>query len=221
MPYREQHGIDRIAQLEKLLCYLSGYLARAKYDVHIIACKQLGNAKWNAGMVLNSAINMINWKTDQLVMHGVDVFPIDVVYSRHKGASLLTPKRAISTKDYYSSVLSFDTKDFMDVNGFSNDYWGWGYNDTDILRRFLACNKEVTVMLDNQYSEEHTTLRAATECKEDAIRNFEKFRSHWVMATSKPFADDGIKNAPTAVVDSTEKCIGYTLHRASIVIEQA
>jgi N-terminal domain of galactosyltransferase len=26
------------------------------------------------------------------------------------------------------------------VNGYSNDYWGWGYEDNDLIRRFKAAN---------------------------------------------------------------------------------
>ena len=35
----------------------------------------------------------------------------------------------------FGGVIAFNCADFERVNGYSNDYWGWGYEDTDLLQR--------------------------------------------------------------------------------------
>ena len=36
---------------------------------------------------------------------------------------------------YFGGVTLFPIMDYYKVNGYSNDYWGWGYEDDDILFR--------------------------------------------------------------------------------------
>jgi GT2 family glycosyltransferase len=39
--------------------------------------------------------------------------------------------------DYYGGVCIFNKTDFQEINGFSNEYWGWGGEDNDLNLRVL------------------------------------------------------------------------------------
>jgi beta-1,4-galactosyltransferase 2 len=36
---------------------------------------------------------------------------------------------------YFGGVTLFDKHSFIKVNGYSNDYWGWGAEDDDVMFR--------------------------------------------------------------------------------------
>jgi beta-1,4-galactosyltransferase 1 len=36
---------------------------------------------------------------------------------------------------YYGGVNIFNKEDFIKINGYSNDFWGWGAEDDDFLNR--------------------------------------------------------------------------------------
>jgi hypothetical protein len=39
---------------------------------------------------------------------------------------------------YFGGVTLFDKHSFIKVNGYSNDYWGWGAEDDDVMFRCLV-----------------------------------------------------------------------------------
>jgi predicted glycosyltransferase involved in capsule biosynthesis len=41
---------------------------------------------------------------------------------------------------YFGGVTLFPTKIFEKINGYSNKYWGWGYEDDDLFHRCLHHN---------------------------------------------------------------------------------
>ena len=44
------------------------------------------------------------------------------------------------TSDIFGGVSALTTNQFEKVNGFSNQYWGWGGEDDDMSRRVKANN---------------------------------------------------------------------------------
>ena len=45
---------------------------------------------------------------------------------------------------YFGGVSILSTSDFIRINGFSNEYWGWGGEDDDLYRRLVLHNMTVT-----------------------------------------------------------------------------
>ena len=46
-------------------------------------------------------------------------------------------------EDFFGGVVAFNRVDFERVNGFSNDYWGWGYEDADLRLRCVRAGLSV------------------------------------------------------------------------------
>jgi hypothetical protein len=40
--------------------------------------------------------------------------------------------------DYFGGVTLFNVQDFKIINGYSNEYWGWGFEDDDLLYRCIG-----------------------------------------------------------------------------------
>jgi hypothetical protein len=69
------------------------------------------------------------------------MIPIEVDYSYSEIplhlATNFTPKNNnhYFFDEYFGGVTLFPSNVFEDINGYSNEYWGWGYEDDDLLHR--------------------------------------------------------------------------------------
>ena len=76
-------------------------------------------------------------------VHDVDMLPIDVDYSEvsvptHLVDNFISHKdkmKRVVFDEYFGGVTLFPIDDYFHVNGYSNKYWGWGYEDDDLLWR--------------------------------------------------------------------------------------
>lgn len=81
------------------------------------------------------------------VFHDVDLLPEDDrnLYScpgqpRHMSVAVDKFKYSLPYRDLFGGVSALSLQHFRLVNGFSNQYWGWGGEDDDMAKR-LASNK--------------------------------------------------------------------------------
>ena len=82
---------------------------------------------------------------DYFVFHDVDMLTEDVDYSySDKPLHLVTHLQEHDYEttffDYFGGVTMFTKEDFESINGFSNEYWGWGFEDDDLLIRCVEKN---------------------------------------------------------------------------------
>jgi hypothetical protein len=90
-------------------------------------------------MLLNIGFNYaLKQKCHYVVFHDIDMLPIDVDYSYSEHpvhlATGFDDDREIFDK-YFGGVTLFPTNCFKQIDGYSNKYWGWGFEDTDLLAR--------------------------------------------------------------------------------------
>jgi len=137
VPYR-----DRAQHLARFLPHMVTYFERDKldraiaYSIHIV--EQLGDAKFNRGALLNAGFLIARDAADYFCFHDVDYLPIWADYSY-----VTQPTRLVlhgldpqtDSRSFMGAVVAFDRADFERVNGYSNDYWGWGYEDDDLRTR--------------------------------------------------------------------------------------
>jgi len=149
VPYR-----NRPNQLEAFRRRVTYYLNQTGIDYNIFIIEQDGAKLFNRGILLNIGFKYaIKNYCDYVVFHDIDMLPIDVDYSYsdkplHMATDFYFAPDKIDKREtfdeYFGGVTMFPVKDFEKINGFSNKYWGWGYEDTDLL---LRC-KEASVELD-------------------------------------------------------------------------
>lgn len=135
VPYR-----DRQEHLSQYVPHVTAYLCEAapelRYTIHII--EQLGTSPFNRGKLLNSGFNIAVNQADYFVFHDVDYLPVKADYSYVQQPTRLIWNGLVLREDYntfFGAVTAFNRADFETVNGYPNDYWGWGFEDVDLRLR--------------------------------------------------------------------------------------
>jgi hypothetical protein len=75
-----------------------------------------------------------NMGCDYVVFHDVDMLPIDIDYS-YSDTPIHLATDNIPFESYFGGITLFPTELFEKINGFSNLYWGWGFEDDDLRYR--------------------------------------------------------------------------------------
>lgn len=136
VPYR-----DRPHQLKRFISHMKEYLN--DYDYQIFIIEQGDQKSFNRGKLLNVGYELASKNgCDYFVFHDVDMLPEDVDYSYsdkplHLATHLQEHDYETSFFDYFGGVTLFNKEDFENINGYSNEYWGWGFEDDDLLVRCL------------------------------------------------------------------------------------
>jgi len=142
VPYR-----DRPQQLKRFIKHMGEYLTDLDYQIFII--EQSDDKPFNRGKLLNVGYKFAcDNGCDYFVFHDVDMLPEDVDYSYtdkplHLATHLQEHDYETTFFDYFGGVTMFNKEDFKTINGFSNEYWGWGFEDDDLLIRCLESDLEI------------------------------------------------------------------------------
>ncbi|XP_022256847.1 beta-1,4-N-acetylgalactosaminyltransferase bre-4-like [Limulus polyphemus] len=139
IPFRDRHE-----HLMILLYHLHPLLQRQQLDYTIYVVEQFGNDTFNKGVLMNAGVReSLNERNyDCYVFHDVDMIPEDDrnMYScpqlpRHMSVAVDKFHYTLPYSDLVGGVFALKTKHFLQVNGYSNLYWGWGGEDDDIAHR--------------------------------------------------------------------------------------
>ncbi|XP_056122263.1 beta-1,4-galactosyltransferase 3 [Rhinichthys klamathensis goyatoka] len=132
---------NREHHLKFLLYYLHPFLQRQQLSYGIYIIHQAGNYTFNRAKLMNvgfrEAMREEDW--DCLFFHDVDLIPED---DRNTYACDAHPKHAAIAMDkfgyklpykmYFGGVSALTPDQYLKMNGFPNNYWGWGGEDDDI-----------------------------------------------------------------------------------------
>jgi hypothetical protein len=142
VPYR-----NRPTQLKRFVSHMENYIKDLDYEIFII--EQSDDNPFNRGKLLNVGYKYaIEGGCDYFVFHDVDMLPEDVDYSYsdkplHLATHLQEHDYETTFFDYFGGVTMFNKEDFESINGFSNEYWGWGFEDDDLLIRCIESDLEL------------------------------------------------------------------------------
>ena len=135
VPYR-----DREQHLKEFIPAIGKVLEEQGIEYEIIIVEQADTKPFNRGKLLNIGVKKaFELECNYVALHDVDMIPIDVDYSKvdrptHLATDFVGGER-VTFDEYFGGVTLFPTLEFMRVNGYSNEYWGWGYEDDDLLWR--------------------------------------------------------------------------------------
>ncbi len=139
VPYRH-----RERDLPIFLEHMDEYLKDKDIRYEIIIIDQDDGKQFNRGMLLNIGYHYAKkLKCTYLVFHDIDMLPINVNYSYsetpvHMATDFVLEdgeKKREVFEEYFGGVTMFPIETFEKINGYSNKYWAWGYEDTDMLLR--------------------------------------------------------------------------------------
>ena len=143
VPYR-----NRFAQLIEFRLAIKAFFRNKEIDYKVFVVEQDDAKLFNRGKLLNIGFKLAKKaKCDYVCFHDVDMLPtkVDYGYSEHPVhlASILvndnnTHKSIFA--QYFGGVTLFPVETFEKINGYSNEYWGWGFEDDDLLWRCMEYN---------------------------------------------------------------------------------
>jgi len=164
VPYRNRPG-----QIRKFVNELGEYFSMVikdfTYQIYII--EQGDSKEFNRGKLLNIGfIKAEEDNCDYVIFHDIDMLPFNVDYSYNDYPLQLANKfeatdnfhRTIND-DYLGGVTLFPIEDFRKINGYSNKYRGWGFEDNDLLYRCEKNNIKLDKKTYRSYSEEGKALQ--------------------------------------------------------------
>jgi hypothetical protein len=115
-------------------------------NLEIIIVEQTEGKKFNRGATINIGFNYYNQDEYDYITQDVDVNPIiqEAVdfYKREVQCDCFLG--IYSDGGTLGGVIKCKGSTFRKVNGFPNDYWGWGHEDKELQNRaeFFHCNVE-------------------------------------------------------------------------------
>ena len=144
VPYR-----DRAAHLELFMPHMLAYFQQPLNNwadrVVLKIIEQEPGLEFNRGALKNIGFVLSRQATSATCFHDVDFLPIRVNYRPPAGwaplvqggfeqvyaGGLIVPH----AKDFFGGAVIFQNSCFEDVNGYSNTYWGYGFEDADLALR--------------------------------------------------------------------------------------
>lgn len=132
---------DRDYHLQKLLAELKDKITGVD-SYSIFVCEQTQDGKaFNKGMINNCGFDLCKYDFDLFCFHDVDQLPIEVVdFSKYETPTHVSGKTEqfgwkVPYKPFLGGVILFSKEHYQKVNGYSNQYWGWGAEDDDLTLR--------------------------------------------------------------------------------------
>tara|TARA_B110000285_G_scaffold235601_1_gene318535 strand:- start:39463 stop:40143 length:681 start_codon:yes stop_codon:yes gene_type:complete len=162
VPYRATTQPERKDQLINLIYGLSLQLP----DAYIYIIEQYDDQPFNRGALLNIGVKIAGLsKSDIICFHDVDLLPHpDIVHEytiplpentvRHIGRAW----KRYDTDMYLGGILMIRVSDFMRINGYPNDFWGWGGEDDELRDRINDHNMTIQRCKGTILDQENLTL---------------------------------------------------------------
>ncbi|CAK8671011.1 unnamed protein product [Clavelina lepadiformis] len=154
VPYR-----DRAEHLRFFLHYTHELLRRQQLCYVIIVVEQDDDKTFNKGQVMNSAFQYSKNLTfadgseiDCFIFHDVDILSEDdrVIYTCRDGKTLNHIAPYIDKYEYrfccgvtVGAAMGYTREQFEELNGYSNEYAGWGGEDDDMNERIKLKGFEI------------------------------------------------------------------------------
>ncbi|NWT49297.1 B4GT3 galactosyltransferase, partial [Chroicocephalus maculipennis] len=106
---------------------------------------QAGNSTFNRAKLLNVGVKeaLKDEEWDCLFLHDVDLIPendhnlytCDPWNPKHVSIAMNKFGYSLPYPQYFGGVSALTPDQYMKINGFPNEYWGWGGEDDDIATR--------------------------------------------------------------------------------------
>jgi hypothetical protein len=155
VPYR-----DREEHLKKFVPHITKVLKSENLTFDILIVEQTHEKPFNRAKLLNVGYAFSKTPTygecvslsgeekySNYIFHDVDMLPIEgkasyavVKTPTHYAAIVEQFGWNLAYQNYVGGVTAFDPDSFEKINGFCNEYYGWGAEDDDLFRRCQAEN---------------------------------------------------------------------------------
>lgn len=217
IPYRA-----REAHLKTFVPTLRNYFTRDKLDREIpyraLIIEQSSEMPFNRGALLNIGFKLGCDDTDYVCFHDVDFLPIwadyrwsdvpacIVWYGAEKRPITLVRSKSMAHKNmeiFFGAVVLMPNSTFAQVNGYANSYWGWGYEDSDLLNRLLASGIQIGRRRGTfkRLDHDHRGFQPDGSMSPAGLTNQQLFLSRWSMGADNAKQEDGLKTVSYEILN--------------------
>lgn len=143
VPFRDsEENKPRTAQLNEFVSYMETYLNGYDYKIFIIEQSE-DNRKFNRGQLLNIGFELAEKEGyNNFIFHDVDLLPSDELKKYYTTIPTNNPVhiaavwgRYGSNPKYFGGIVAFNKESFERINGYPNNFWGWGGEDDELYNR--------------------------------------------------------------------------------------
>ena len=195
LPYNENH-IDNFTAH-----FMANVAESSEFNFKLIFMKQKSNRPLNKGKLFNIGYMLNKDKFDYFCFHDSDLIPIsdECNYEMDERPISLVGMRdkiefgdqenienfddyTLPYDEYFGGATIFSKENFEIINGYSNNYWGVGYEDYDLLLRCVVKGLPIRKELEVEPSKTFGTF--------NGINSYLKIESHTAKiknATNKGF----------------------------------
>ncbi|EZA54390.1 hypothetical protein DMN91_002001 [Ooceraea biroi] len=141
---------DRFEELLIFVPHMQKFLDKQDIDYHIFVLNQVDRYRFNRASLINVGFLETEKAFDYIAMHDVDLLPMNdqLSYSypsagpHHVSSPDLHPRYHYFT--FIGGILLIKREHFIQVNGMSNKYWGWGLEDDEFYVRLKEAHLSVS-----------------------------------------------------------------------------
>ena len=135
VPYR-----DRAEHLKLFIPNITEELKKQDIDFSILIVEQTFDKSFNRAKLLNVGFDYTKEQYDYYCFHDIDMLPEESDYGYCENPTHLAARAEqfgwkLPYDKYFGGVTIFNKDAFIKVNGYANDYWGWGAEDDDMFNR--------------------------------------------------------------------------------------
>lgn len=186
VPFRSLNQPERLKQLSLFLSHMRQKIPAA----YIFIMEQADNRLFNRGALLNAGVDVAGISDHDIVcFHDIDLLPMDDIIDeyliplskgtvRHIGAAW----KRYDSKSYLGGILMMHKGDFMHINGFPNNFWGWGGEDDELRDRINSANltieKSKGTIIDLENLTLQQKLKTLKKTKQKCMNKWETRRWH-------------------------------------------
>jgi hypothetical protein len=148
VPFRDlQAEQKRTEQLNRFHPEMTKFLRKADVPFKIFIIEQSNDSrKFNRGKLLNVGFHIAKSEGYNIfVLHDVDLIPSDglLPYYVSVPSSPVHVARVWNryngNENYFGGIVTFSTEQYEAINGYPNNYWGWGGEDDELYKRTRKC----------------------------------------------------------------------------------
>lgn len=163
VPYR-----DRLDHLKVFVSHMESFLKDQAFRILIV--EQADNKPFNKGKLCNVGFTLTLTEDKWICFHDVDMLPADDScdyslsdHTIHLAGCVEQFGFRIPYPEYIGGVLLTMREEFERVNGYSNEYWGWGNEDDDLYIRYQLSGSPIQRKPGRYLSLPHPTSQASLE----------------------------------------------------------
>ena len=144
--------------------YLDSNIGKERYELIIVQEHTPETTTFNLGRTINIGFDLVKDSMedpDIFMFHPIDILPIDTNYSVQNNTKFcmlgykpfifhIFRSQKFLDDHYYYKAICMTKSDYQKVNGFTNDFVGWGGEDDEFFLRLELNNVEIDVAV-NEY----------------------------------------------------------------------